>query len=132
MKGAWLPDSLGKHGEGGSQYSPTALVFPGGQHWPTPSPSLPWPSSCSSTSSGEDYIKPPGEVKTTFWPFDCGFCLTVRHLGNPSVAPAGWSRECLQDWASFLRLAIPSMLMLCIEWWAYEVGSFLSGMYADG
>lgn len=40
--------------------------------------------------------------------------------------------ECLQDWASFLRLAIPSMLMLCIEWWAYEVGSFLSGAYADG
>ncbi|XP_063098753.1 multidrug and toxin extrusion protein 1 isoform X2 [Cavia porcellus] len=40
----------------------------------------------------------------------------------------GWSLECLQDWASFLRLAIPSMLMLCIEWWAYEIGSFLSGV----
>uniref|UniRef100_A0A8I5ZRP9 Multidrug and toxin extrusion protein n=1 Tax=Rattus norvegicus TaxID=10116 RepID=A0A8I5ZRP9_RAT len=40
----------------------------------------------------------------------------------------GWSWECLQDWASFLQLAIPSMLMLCIEWWAYEVGSFLSGI----
>lgn len=40
----------------------------------------------------------------------------------------GWSWECLQDWASFLRLAIPSMLMMCIEWWAYEVGSFLSGI----
>ncbi|XP_047403102.1 multidrug and toxin extrusion protein 1-like isoform X1 [Sciurus carolinensis] len=40
----------------------------------------------------------------------------------------GWSLECLQDWASFLRLAIPSMLMLCIEWWAYEIGSFLSGI----
>uniref|UniRef100_A0A8C9DUH0 Solute carrier family 47 member 1 n=1 Tax=Prolemur simus TaxID=1328070 RepID=A0A8C9DUH0_PROSS len=40
----------------------------------------------------------------------------------------GWSLECLQDWASFLHLAVPSMLMLCIEWWAYEVGSFLSGI----
>ncbi|XP_027778116.2 multidrug and toxin extrusion protein 1-like isoform X2 [Marmota flaviventris] len=40
----------------------------------------------------------------------------------------GWSLECLQDWASFLRLAIPSMLMLCIEWWAYEIGSFLCGI----
>ncbi|XP_003262606.1 multidrug and toxin extrusion protein 1 isoform X2 [Nomascus leucogenys] len=40
----------------------------------------------------------------------------------------GWSLECLQDWASFLRLAVPSMLMLCMEWWAYEVGSFLSGI----
>ncbi|XP_016045099.2 multidrug and toxin extrusion protein 1-like isoform X2 [Erinaceus europaeus] len=40
----------------------------------------------------------------------------------------GWTLECLQDWASFLQLAIPSMLMLCIEWWAYEIGSFLSGI----
>ncbi|XP_014644971.1 PREDICTED: multidrug and toxin extrusion protein 1 [Ceratotherium simum simum] len=40
----------------------------------------------------------------------------------------GWSLECLQDWGSFFRLAIPSMLMLCIEWWAYEIGSFLSGI----
>uniref|UniRef100_A0A5G2RLY7 Solute carrier family 47 member 1 n=1 Tax=Sus scrofa TaxID=9823 RepID=A0A5G2RLY7_PIG len=39
----------------------------------------------------------------------------------------GWSWECLQDWASFFSLAVPSMLMLCIEWWAYEIGSFLSG-----
>ncbi|XP_039083275.1 multidrug and toxin extrusion protein 1-like isoform X2 [Hyaena hyaena] len=40
----------------------------------------------------------------------------------------GWSLECLQDWASFFSLAIPSMLMLCIEWWAYEIGSLLSGI----
>ncbi|XP_038615506.1 multidrug and toxin extrusion protein 1 isoform X1 [Tachyglossus aculeatus] len=39
----------------------------------------------------------------------------------------GWTWECLQDWGSFLRLAIPGMFMLCIEWWAYEIGSFLSG-----
>ncbi|KAF4012420.1 hypothetical protein G4228_003243 [Cervus hanglu yarkandensis] len=41
---------------------------------------------------------------------------------------AGWSWECLQDWGPFFRLAVPSMLMLCIEWWAYEIGSFLVGL----
>ncbi|XP_064135427.1 multidrug and toxin extrusion protein 1 [Loxodonta africana] len=53
-----------------------------------------------------------------------------RHIGKwtVSVLAAGWSFECLEDWGSFLRLAIPSMLMLCIEWWAYEIGSFLSGI----
>ncbi|VCW77493.1 unnamed protein product [Gulo gulo] len=40
----------------------------------------------------------------------------------------GWSRECLEDWASFFSLAIPGMLMLCMEWWAYEIGSLLSGI----
>ena len=44
----------------------------------------------------------------------------------------GWSRECLQDWGPFFRLAVPSMLMLCVEWWAYEIGSFLVGTWGGG
>ncbi|XP_015502406.1 multidrug and toxin extrusion protein 1-like isoform X2 [Parus major] len=40
----------------------------------------------------------------------------------------GWSSECLLDWDSFTSLAIPSMLMMCIEWWTYEIGSFLIGL----
>ncbi|NXE87263.1 S47A1 protein, partial [Menura novaehollandiae] len=40
----------------------------------------------------------------------------------------GWSCECLLEWDSFTSLAIPSMLMMCIEWWTYEIGSFLIGM----
>ncbi|XP_068121456.1 multidrug and toxin extrusion protein 2-like [Hyperolius riggenbachi] len=40
----------------------------------------------------------------------------------------GWSKDCLQDWDSFVVLAVPSMLMVCIEWWAYEIGSFLAGL----
>ncbi|XP_067864534.1 multidrug and toxin extrusion protein 1-like [Heptranchias perlo] len=44
---------------------------------------------------------------------------------------AGWSTECLQEWGQFTRLAIPSMLMLCIEWWAYEIGTFLAGLVSE-
>ncbi|XP_053310831.1 multidrug and toxin extrusion protein 2-like [Spea bombifrons] len=40
----------------------------------------------------------------------------------------GWSRDCLQEWGSFIRLAIPSMLMVCIEWWSFELGGFLAGL----
>lgn len=39
----------------------------------------------------------------------------------------GWSKECLQDWGSYIHLAIPSMVMLCVEWWTYEIGGFLAG-----
>ncbi|XP_036622505.1 multidrug and toxin extrusion protein 2-like isoform X2 [Trichosurus vulpecula] len=41
---------------------------------------------------------------------------------------AGWSLQCLQEWETFLSLAIPGMLMICIEWWAYEIGSLLIGL----
>ncbi|XP_070761645.1 multidrug and toxin extrusion protein 1 [Enoplosus armatus] len=40
----------------------------------------------------------------------------------------GWSKECLQDWGSYIHLAIPSMVMMCVEWWTYEIGSFLAGL----
>uniref|UniRef100_K7G9B1 Multidrug and toxin extrusion protein n=1 Tax=Pelodiscus sinensis TaxID=13735 RepID=K7G9B1_PELSI len=40
----------------------------------------------------------------------------------------GWSRDCLQEWDTFMALAVPSMLMICIEWWTYEIGSFLIGL----
>ncbi|XP_048413249.2 multidrug and toxin extrusion protein 1-like isoform X2 [Stegostoma tigrinum] len=43
----------------------------------------------------------------------------------------GWSVDCLQEWGSFVRLAIPSMLMLCIEWWTYEIGTFLAGLISQ-
>uniref|UniRef100_A0A3B4GJW3 Multidrug and toxin extrusion protein n=1 Tax=Pundamilia nyererei TaxID=303518 RepID=A0A3B4GJW3_9CICH len=40
----------------------------------------------------------------------------------------GWSRECLQDWGSYIHLAVPGMVMLCVEWWTYEIGGFLAGL----
>nr|XP_033778391.1 multidrug and toxin extrusion protein 1-like [Geotrypetes seraphini] len=39
----------------------------------------------------------------------------------------GWSSECFQEWGSFFSMAVPSMLMMCIAWWAFEIGSFLAG-----
>uniref|UniRef100_A0A665TK02 Solute carrier family 47 member 3 n=1 Tax=Echeneis naucrates TaxID=173247 RepID=A0A665TK02_ECHNA len=43
----------------------------------------------------------------------------------------GWSKECLQDWGPFLRLAIPGMVMMCVEWWTYEIGGFLAGLISE-
>ncbi|XP_031729475.1 multidrug and toxin extrusion protein 1 [Anarrhichthys ocellatus] len=43
----------------------------------------------------------------------------------------GWSKECLQDWSSYINLAIPSMVMMCVEWWTYEIGGFLAGLISE-
>lgn len=43
----------------------------------------------------------------------------------------GWTWECLLEWGSFMQLAMPSMLMMCIEWWTFEIGSFLAGELAE-
>ncbi|XP_078122131.1 multidrug and toxin extrusion protein 1-like [Sander vitreus] len=43
----------------------------------------------------------------------------------------GWTLDCLQEWGPFVRLAIPSMLMLCLEWWLFEIGGFLAGVISE-
>ncbi|XP_037382775.1 multidrug and toxin extrusion protein 2-like [Talpa occidentalis] len=40
----------------------------------------------------------------------------------------GWSRDCFQEWGFFIRLAIPSIFMVCIESWAFEMGIILEGL----
>ncbi|XP_077397062.1 multidrug and toxin extrusion protein 1-like isoform X2 [Festucalex cinctus] len=43
----------------------------------------------------------------------------------------GWSKDCLQDWGSFIRLAIPSMVMMCVEWWTFEIAIVLAGLISE-
>ncbi|XP_048576600.1 multidrug and toxin extrusion protein 2 isoform X2 [Nematostella vectensis] len=43
----------------------------------------------------------------------------------------GWSFSCLDDWRQFIGLAVPGMMMICVEWWSFEIGSFLLGRIDD-
>ncbi|XP_058490980.1 multidrug and toxin extrusion protein 1-like isoform X1 [Solea solea] len=43
----------------------------------------------------------------------------------------GWSMESLQEWGSYMKLAIPSTMMTCFEWWVYEIGGFFAGMLSE-
>ncbi|XP_054901358.1 multidrug and toxin extrusion protein 1-like [Poeciliopsis prolifica] len=43
----------------------------------------------------------------------------------------GWSVESLQNWGSYMKLALPSTLMKCFEWWVYELGGFFAGMLSE-
>ncbi|XP_073336179.1 multidrug and toxin extrusion protein 1 [Pagrus major] len=43
----------------------------------------------------------------------------------------GWSIECLQEWDSFMKLAVPSLFMVCFEWWIWEFGGFLAGVLGE-
>jgi hypothetical protein len=39
-----------------------------------------------------------------------------------SVQFLGWSRESLYDWDVYLRLALPGLLTILIEWSNFEIG----------
>ena len=40
---------------------------------------------------------------------------------------AGWTWDSLQGWGAFMKLALPGMFMVCLEWWCFEIGTLLSG-----
>nr|XP_055052619.1 multidrug and toxin extrusion protein 1 [Misgurnus anguillicaudatus] len=57
--------------------------------------------------------------------------LYIRWKGLHKNTWTGWSMDCLLEWKSFIHLAIPSMLMLCAEWWIYEIGGLLAGLISE-
>ncbi|KAM7374367.1 hypothetical protein PAMP_007028 [Pampus punctatissimus] len=55
----------------------------------------------------------------------------ICYTGLHKVTWDGWSGDCLQEWGPFLHLAVPSMLMHCLEWWLYEIAGFLAGVISE-
>lgn len=55
----------------------------------------------------------------------------IRWKGLHKATWDGWSLDCLQEWGAFIRLAFPSMLMLCVQWWTFEIGGFLAGLISE-
>ncbi|PNT60859.1 hypothetical protein BRADI_5g07146v3 [Brachypodium distachyon] len=52
---------------------------------------------------------------------------TISYLANFLNTWTGLSTEAFHDILSFLRLAVPSALMVCLEWWSFELMVLLSG-----
>ncbi|KAL1363490.1 hypothetical protein HN51_011701 [Arachis hypogaea] len=50
-------------------------------------------------------------------------------LHRPTWSPP--TRDCLAGWKPLLRLAAPSCLSVCLEWWWYEIMIVLCGLLMD-
>ena len=63
------------------------------------------------------------------------FILFLYHLNKHffhtrTECELGFSWECLLHWGQFYRLALAGMFMICIEWWVFEIGTFMAGMFS--
>lgn len=43
----------------------------------------------------------------------------------------GWSWESLREWWQFLKLGLPGIAMICMEWVSYEIGAFVVGTISE-
>ncbi|CAI2164149.1 16991_t:CDS:2 [Funneliformis geosporum] len=56
--------------------------------------------------------------------------LYIKYIDGHQ-AWGGWTRACLYDWSSFMRLAIPGILTSCADWWIYELIALASGYFGS-
>ncbi len=60
------------------------------------------------------------------------YCMIMNPLPHGVIRHpfhrAAWS---LYGWCSFLKVALPALVMVCLDWWAYEMGSFIIGLLHD-
>ncbi|XP_064637703.1 multidrug and toxin extrusion protein 1-like [Lineus longissimus] len=43
----------------------------------------------------------------------------------------GWTWELFQDWGSFLKLAVAGLLMVSLQFWAFEAGTLIAGTLGE-
>lgn len=64
--------------------------------------------------------------------YSCGFLFAyIRWKKLHAETWGGWSMEALQEWGSYMKLAIASTFMKCAEWWVYEFGGIFAGMMSE-
>ena len=57
--------------------------------------------------------------------------LYIRVRNIHKLTWGGWSFESLNEWGQFLKLALPGMIMLCLEWWSAEATTFIAGIISE-
>ena len=76
------------------------------------------------------YLGAPFAMSCSNWLLCLGGAIACwRHRGAHLAEPywSGWSRRCVQEWPAFLKLALPGMVMLCAEWWSFEIVALGAG-----
>eukprot|EP00887_Chlorella_sp_A99_P007352 scaffold2.g7352.t1 len=59
------------------------------------------------------------------------FVMFVRHLhtrDRPTATWGGWSREAFDALPQYLHYALPSVIMICVEWWTFECIILMAGL----
>ncbi|KAF6260291.1 mate-domain-containing protein [Scenedesmus sp. NREL 46B-D3] len=56
-------------------------------------------------------------------------CVMHTRSQEPSKCTwPGWTMDAFRDWGMYIRMAVPSCVMICLDWWTFEVIVMLSGL----
>ncbi|KAL2312830.1 MatE family transporter [Schizosaccharomyces pombe] len=76
---------------------------------------------------GFGFLGAPVAIALTLWSA-CAVLIIYIMKVNGRQAWGGFSREALKNWGPLCRLAVPGVIMICSEYWAFELVTFASGV----
>ncbi|EFN52900.1 hypothetical protein CHLNCDRAFT_54230 [Chlorella variabilis] len=54
-----------------------------------------------------------------------------RRAGTPTATWCGWSADAFRRWPQYFKFAVPSVVMVCVEWWTFECLILMAGWLPD-
>ncbi|KAJ4825173.1 Protein DETOXIFICATION 16 [Turnera subulata] len=67
-------------------------------------------------------------ITISYWINVCLLVMYVKFSPTCVKTWTGFSREALHDVLSFVKLGVPSAIMICLEYWSFEMVVLLSGL----
>mmetsp|Transcript_27092 Transcript_27092/g.73205 ORF Transcript_27092/g.73205 Transcript_27092/m.73205 type:complete len:544 (+) Transcript_27092:144-1775(+) len=62
----------------------------------------------------------------------CGHHLYMKRFDPEKATWSGWAfKAAVTRWCPYLRIALPSCAMICLNWWCYEVMVIIAGLQDD-
>ncbi|KAI8093384.1 mate-domain-containing protein [Halteromyces radiatus] len=68
------------------------------------------------------FIGAPLATSISYWIMLTLLLLYIQFVDG-LAAWGGWTRECLSDWGPFLRLGLPGVIAISVEWWSFELSA---------
>ncbi|CAC5374014.1 TC.MATE [Mytilus coruscus] len=66
-------------------------------------------------------------VSATYWSLVLLYLLFIRYTGLYKDTWSGISKKCLTEWNTFLKLAVPGIFMIALQWCGVEMSVIICG-----
>ncbi|SAL94967.1 hypothetical protein [Absidia glauca] len=68
------------------------------------------------------FIGAPLATSFSYWLMLILLLLYIKFVDGRE-AWGGWTKECLSDWGPFIRLGLPGVIAVSVEWWSFELSA---------
>ena len=66
-------------------------------------------------------------ISLAYWSLAIMYVVYIRCSSLYHTSWPGWTIDSFQGWLHYCKYGIPGMIMMCLEWWTFEIGYLVIG-----